>query len=86
MYRVTQVPQLPRWAPFWCLCFLAVVALFTSFALSAASASSQIRFPFALLALLTTSVVQRLTLLDTVIILSRRKWVNWAMTLEALLR
>lgn len=71
---------------FWCLCLITVVAFVTSFALSIASANATAQLFFALLAILTTTAMQKFTVLELVVILLYRQRPGYAMILEALLR
>ncbi|KAF1952097.1 hypothetical protein CC80DRAFT_552849 [Byssothecium circinans] len=77
--------QLPRWWSFWVLCFSAIVAFLTSFVLSCAFAGSTVRLIFALLAVMTSSAVQKLVVFELVVILLHRERSNCAIVLEALL-
>lgn len=71
---------------FWCLCLAAFVAFMLSCVLSSAAAHSSVRFWSALCAVLATTAVQKLTVLQLVVILFHRKHSICAMAVEFLLR
>ncbi|EMD86758.1 hypothetical protein COCC4DRAFT_62957 [Bipolaris maydis ATCC 48331] len=70
---------------FWCLCFVAFVAFMLSCVVSASAARLSIRFWSAICAVLATTAVQKLSLLQLVLILLQRKHSICANVVEFLL-
>ena len=78
-----------RWRNFpilWFLCAVATASFATSFVLHVASVDHRIKFVFALISFLAACTVQRFSLLEIVIELSRRRQVLGSLVLESVLR
>jgi hypothetical protein len=74
------------WTFFWCLCITATALFITSFVLSITLAKTNVQTIFALLAMLTTTAVQKLSVLEFVIILLHRRRSYCTIVLDAVLR
>jgi hypothetical protein len=71
---------------FWCFCFLAIVAFGVSSLLALTAAKSVAKFLFAIVSVVTASVVQKLAVLRLHVALLRRRRSFAAVALESILR